>query len=335
MRATELTGRESSLWAARAVVLSAGAAAMVWQWAFWSFVGIYVLGFIAFSQQRRFIFRRTRRPYRSPGELALDNVYELWLNTPDGEQLLSWQVKPQPGMPVILYIHGQYCNLSNRAERVNRFTRDGYGLLMLSLRGFGLSSGRPSEKNAVADALLAYHFLRKSGYAAADIIVYGESLGSGVAVQVAARRPIAALVLEAPYTTMRDLVRYRFRFVPAYAFVKDEFNSMRHIENVTAPLLVVHSLGDDVIPIAFGHWLYNAAPGEKKFLRVRGAGHYGLFRAGAWPKIRDFLEAFVPGAAVYGQRAREMVEAKREATRLRTERQGAGQTQASQKRAAN
>lgn len=320
MRVTELSSKETSLWAARVAVLLFAVAACLWLWAFWAFVTVYAIGFAAYSAQRRFLFWPTRRPYRSPSELALDNVFELWLNTPDGEQLLTWQAKPQPGMPIILYLHGNHCNLSNRVERVNRFTRDGYGLLMLSFRGYGLSSGRPSEKTNVADALLAYHFLRKSGVNPADIVVYGESLGSGVAVQVAGRRPIAALILEAPYTSLRDLVRHRMRYLPAYAFLKDEFNSIRNIKDVAAPLLIIHSLGDNVIPIALGHWLYAAAPGEKKFLRVRGAGHYGLFRAGAWPKIREFIEEYVPGAGVYGERARGMVEAKREAARKRAER---------------
>lgn len=337
MRVSELGTKETSLWVARAAVVTAAAAAMVWQWAFWAFVGVYAVGFIGYSLQRRLLFWPTRRPYRSPNELSLDDVYELWLNTPDGEQLLTWQAKPQPGMPTILYLHGNHCNLTNRVERVSRFTRDGYGLLMLSFRGYGLSSGHASEKNNVADALLAYHFLRKSGVNPADIVVYGESLGTGVAVQVAARRPIAALILEAPYTSLRDLVRHRFRLIPAYVFLKDEFASIRHVKGVTAPLLVVHSLGDDVIPIAFGHWLFAAAPGEKKFLRVRGAGHYGLFRAGAWPKIREFVEEYVPGAAVYGERARGMVEAKREAARRRAARSQAfsGELAQPQQRAAH
>ena len=107
--------------------------------------------------------------------------------------------------------------------------------------------------------------LCKQGVEGRDIIVYGESLGTGVAVQVAARRSIAALILEAPYTSLSDLVRHRLRIIPAYTFLKDEFNSIEHIKKVTAPLLIVHSLGDTVIPIAFGRWLFEAASGPKQF----------------------------------------------------------------------
>ena len=309
MRVTELGSNELFLTLARVVVMLGGLMACLWLWAFYLFVGIYALGVAAYLLQRNIIYRPAKRSYRSPADLQLSGVFEVWLNTPDGEQIVTWQINPQPGMPTLLYLHGNNCNLSNRMERVSRFLRDGYGLLMPSFRGYGVSSGRPSEINNVNDALLAYDHLRKSGVQSADIIVYGESLGTGVAVQIAARRPIGSLILEAPYTSLRDLVRYRFRAIPAYLFLKDKFYSIKHIKNVTAPLLIVHSLGDDVIPIAFGRWLYEAATGPKQFLRVRGAGHYGLFRAGTWPKIRNFLENHVQSAGQFGEQARETVAA--------------------------
>ena len=286
-------------------MLLGGILACLWQWAFYLFVITYALGVAAYMFQRNFLYRPAKRPYRSPASLHLNGVHEVWLNTPDGEQILTWQIEPQPGMPTILYLHGNNCNLSNRLERVSRFLRDGYGLLMPSFRGYGVSTGRPSEQNNVNDALLAYEKLQQGGVSVDDIIVYGESLGTGVAVQVAARRSIGALVLEAPYTSLRDLVRHRLRFIPAYTFLKDRFNSIEHIKQVTAPLLIVHSLGDEVIPIAFGRWLFEAATGTKEFLRVRGAGHYGLFRAGAWLKIRLFVEEHVESAGKFGQQARE------------------------------
>ena len=309
MRVTELGSNELFLSLARAVVVLGGLMACLWLWAFYLFIGVYALGVIAYLLQRSIIFRPAKRSYRSPADLQLNGVFEVWMNTPDEEQILTWQINPQPGMPTLLYLHGNNCNLSNRLERISRFLRDGYGLLMPSFRGYGISSGRPSEINNVNDALLAYDHLKKNGVQGSDIIVYGESLGTGVAVQVAARRTIGSLILEAPYTSLRDLVRHRVRVIPAYIFVKDKFHSIKHIKNVTAPLLIVHSLGDDVIPIAFGRWLFAAANGPKEFLRVRGAGHCGLFRAGAWTKIRQFLENHVQSAGQFGEQARLSVAA--------------------------
>ncbi|MCP4932690.1 MAG: alpha/beta hydrolase [bacterium] len=305
MQDTELGSNEIFLTFARAVVLLGGILACLWQWAFYLFVIIYALGVASYMLQRNFLYRPAKRPYRSPFNLHLSGVHEVWLNTTDGEQILTWQIDPWPGMPTILYLHGNNCNLSNRLERVSRFLRDGYGLVMPSFRGYGVSTGRPSEQNNVNDALLAFEKLQQNGVPSANIIVYGESLGTGVAVQVAARRSIGALVLEAPYTSLRDLVRHRIRVIPAYTFLKDRFNSIKHIKKVTAPLLIVHSLGDDVIPIAFGRWLFEAATGTKEFLRMRGAGHSGLFRAGAWLEIREFVEEHVASAGKYGVQARE------------------------------
>lgn len=305
MWVTELRSDKTALRVTKAITLFAGLAACLWQPAFYLFVGTYAVGVIAWLMQRRFIYRQTKRRYRLPFSLDLKGVSEIWLNSPDGEQLLTWQCRPRHGMPTILYLHGNNCNLSNRLERVSGFLDDGYGLMMLSFRGYGLSTGRPSETNNVNDALMAYDALLNNGVAGGNIIVYGESLGSGVAVQLAANRPIGTLVLEAPYTSLRDLVRHRLRVIPAYTFLMDEYNSVEHIKKVTAPLLIVHSLADDIVPIAFGRWLFEAATGPKEFLRIRGAGHSGLFRAGAWLKIRAFIENHLESAEKFGPQTHE------------------------------
>ncbi len=289
---------------ARAATLAFMIAACLWQWAFYLFVACYALGVGAWLIQRRFIYRPAKRPYRSPSSLRLEGVDEIRMEGADGGQILAWKIEAQPGMPTILYLHGNNCNLSNRLERVSRFSGDGYGLLMPSFRGYGLSDGRPSEVNNVNDALKACEDLRASGIQARDIVVYGESLGTGVAVQVAAKCPVGALVLEAPYTSLRDLVRYKLPFIPAWAFLRDSYDSVRHIRKVAAPLLIVHSLGDDIIPFAFGRRLFRAASDPKAFLRVRGAGHTGLFRAGVWPDIRRFIEQHVENAAGNGGKIR-------------------------------
>jgi uncharacterized protein len=314
VRVTELRSDETALRVAKAITLFAGLAACLWQPAFYLFVGTFAVGVVAWLIQRRFIYRPTKRRYRPPSSLDLKGVSEIWLNSPDGEQLLTWQSKPRHGMPTILYLHGNNYNLSNRLQRVSGFLDDGYGLMILSFRGYGLSTGRPSETSNVNDALLAYDALHKNGVASGDIIVYGESLGSGVAVQLAANRPIGALVLEAPYTSLHDLVRHRLRVIPAYTFLMDEYNSVEHIKKVTAPLLIVHSLADDIIPIAFGRWLFEAATGPKEFLRIRGAKHSGLFRAGGWPKIRAFIEKHLESAGNFGPQARETTALKLDAS---------------------
>ncbi len=305
---TKLRSDKAALTALKGVILLAALAACLWAAAFWLFIAIYAVGLFFYVIQRRLVFRPAKKRYRAPASLYLEPIREIWLNSADGEQILSWQMRPQKGMPTLLYLHGNNCNLSNRLERTSRFARDGYGLMMPSFRGYGLSTGSPSERNNVLDALMAYEALRQLDIAAKDIIVYGESLGGAVGVQLAASQEVGALVLEAPFTSLADLVRHKFRLVPAYTLLKDEFNSLEHIKKVTAPLLIAHSVSDEVVPIAFGRWMFAAAPGPKTFLRVRGGGHIGLFRSGGWPKIRAFIERNVESAGKYGSAIRQQEE---------------------------
>jgi len=305
VHATKLRSDKAALAAVKGVILLAALAACLWGAAFWLFVIVYALGLFFYGIQRRLIFRPTKKRYRPPASLYLDAIGEIWMNSSDGEQILSWQMRPQKGMPTLLYLHGNNCNLSNRLERTSRFARDGYGLMMPSFRGYGLSTGIPSERKNVEDALMAYGALRQQNIAAKDIIVYGESLGGAVGVQVAALREVGALILEAPFTSLADLVRHKFRFIPAYTLLKDEFNSLAHIKKVTAPVLIAHSVSDEVVPVAFGRWMFDAAHQPKAFLRVRGRGHIGLFRAGAWPEIRAFIEKHVTSAGQHGGAIRQ------------------------------
>ena len=148
----------------------------------------------------------------------------------------------------MLYFHGNAGNLGNRSERVRRFLARGWGVMFLSYRGYGGSTGRPSESANVADAKLAYEELRKAGVAPHDIIVYGESLGSGVAVQVAAEKEVGGLVLDAPYTSIVDVAEVSYPYLPVRPFMFDRYETMRFLPQVTAPLLVMHGEDDQRHP---------------------------------------------------------------------------------------
>src|SRR5205085_2557242 len=128
--------------------------------------------------------------------LAQLGVREATLTTADGLALLCWYLPPPEGRPVVLYFHGNGGNIGYRADRVARFAAEGFGVLMLEYRGYGGNPGSPSEAGFIADAEAALRFLHNEGVAASRVVLYGESLGSGVAVQIAARHPVAALILE-------------------------------------------------------------------------------------------------------------------------------------------
>jgi fermentation-respiration switch protein FrsA (DUF1100 family) len=198
------------------------------------------------------------------------------IRTQDGETLVAWYAEPAPGKPVILYFHGNAGQLANRAQRFDRLTEDGTGLLALSYRGYGGSTGSPSENALVSDARLAYERLRSSGIAPERIVLIGESLGTGVAVALAAEVKIAALVLEAPFSSTVDVAADIYWMFPVRLLMKDQFRSDLRISGVKAPLLVIHGTADRVIPLRFGERIYAMAHEPKTFVRAENAGHQPL-----------------------------------------------------------
>jgi len=230
-----------------------------------------VVALSAFLFQRRLTYFPD--PERTaPASFNLPRVEERIIETPDGERLVSWFAPASPGRPTILYFHGNAGNLANRSERVRKFLARGWGVLFMSYRGYSGSSGSPSERANVADAKRAYELLRREGVAPEDIIVYGESLGSGIAVQVAADKEVAGLVLDAPYTSIVDVAAESYPYLPVRPFIFDRYETMRFLPRVTAPLLVMHGEEDRVIPVAMGKAVYAAANAPKEIVTFPRAG---------------------------------------------------------------
>ncbi len=140
--------------------------------------------------------------------------------------------------------------MTTRSERIRKYMAHGYGVVMMTYRGFGGSGGRPSEEANVSDALDVYEAVRASGIPAAAIVVYGESLGSGVAVQLAAQKEVGGLILDAPYTSIVDLAALHYPHLPARWLMTDRYETLKVAGKVTAPALIVHGEADDIIPVS-------------------------------------------------------------------------------------
>ncbi len=229
--------------------------------------------------------------YHSPSDAGLSGVEEVTLTTADGERLVAWRALPAPGQPTLLYFHGNAGGLTSRAERIARFNKIGLGVFMPSYRGYSGSTGQPSEKALISDAIAAYDYLRQQGVSSADIIPYGESLGTGVAVQLAANKPVGALILDAPYTSLPAVGKKAYPFMPVETFMTDRFDSKRHIAKVEASILILHGRADNTIPIEFGRALFEAAPDPKEFIAIEGAGHSDIYMFGALENLKGFLDA--------------------------------------------
>lgn len=229
-----------------------------------------------------------------PAKYGLHNTEELLLKTPDGHKIVTWYAKAAPGQPTLLYFHGNSGTLADRADRISAFTKLGRGVLMMAYRGYSGSTGRPSEAANVADAKLAYDTLIKMGVPAEDIILYGESIGTGIAVQVAAERPVAGIILDAPYTSIVDVAEICYPYLPARLMMRDRYETMRYLPRVEVPLLVVHGEQDAIIPVEMGRKVARSAPGPSEIVTFRRAGHSDHGKFGSFEVINEWIDRAVP-----------------------------------------
>jgi fermentation-respiration switch protein FrsA (DUF1100 family) len=234
---------------------------------------------LLYSIQGQFLYpRQTTRTAPAAANFAM--AEELILDTTDGERVIAWHVPPKRDRAVILFFHGNGDFLAGRVPRFRAVTADGTGLVALSYRGYGGSSGTPSESGLLLDAAAAYRFAAAK-YGAKRIVVWGFSLGTGPAVAIAAEHPIEKLILEAPYTSTIDVAASSMPFIPVRWLMRDQFRSDQHIGKVTAPLLVMHGVRDLVIAIRVGERLYELAGQPKRFVRFPDGGHDDLDAYGA------------------------------------------------------
>lgn len=229
----------------------------------------------------------------TPQDADFPQATEVELTAADGVRILAWTVPPKAGKPVVLYFHGNGGSLAHRVARFRKLVDDGTGLVALSYRGYGGSEGKPSEEGLLADARAAHDFARAT-YPDAKTVLWGESLGTGVAVAIAAERDVAAVILEAPFTSAADVAFAAYPFVPVSLLMKDQFRSDDRIGKVTAPVLVMHGERDRVVPYRLGERLYALANEPKAFVRFADGGHEDLDRHGHLAAARKFMAQYLP-----------------------------------------
>ena len=255
----------------------------------WTFIiaaaGYLVLGALVYLAQRSLMYFPDRAR-TSPGAAGFAQAQDVTLDTADGENVIAWHVPPHEGKPVILYFHGNGGALNLRVDRFRKIVAQGFGLVALSYRGYGGSSGKPSEQGLIEDARAAYAFAAERY---ARIAVWGESLGTGVAVAIAAEKPVTHVILDAPFTSTVDVAAALYWFLPVRFLMKDQFRSDERIKRVTAPVLILHGEADTVIPIAYGERLLAMIPGKKQMVRFKDGYHVDLDRLGAADEALKFL----------------------------------------------
>lgn len=232
--------------------------------------------------------------YGSPADYGLA-YEEVRLPTADGMQLGAWYVPPAvPGAKVLILSHGNGGNRGYRLPKIALFRGLGYGVLSYDYRGYGDSSGSPSEKGTYLDAQAAYDWLARERKIAPEAIVScGESLGSAVALDLALKRSVAGLILESAFTSTEDVGRVHFPFLPVRLMVSFRYDNRAKIKSLRAPLLVVHSPSDEIVPFRMGRELFSLASEPKTFLEISGTHNDGyqmsekIYKTG----VRKFMES--------------------------------------------
>jgi fermentation-respiration switch protein FrsA (DUF1100 family) len=263
-------------------------------------LGLY-LGAVAlfYFNQRTFLYPRVSIRV-APAAVGLPGFEELSLPTSDGETLVGWWRPPPPGQGAVLYYHGNGGSLAGRAARFRDMADAGLGVLAVSYRGYSGSTGRPSEGALVSDAKAALEWLGRRT-PAERTAVFGESLGTGVAVALAAERQVGGLVLDSPYASIERVVARLYPWLPVRWLITDRYDSQARIARVQEPVLVAHCEWDGLIPLTEARQLYAEAPGPKTMIVVPACGHVATWEdRAARARMLAALSAFTTGQRLTG-----------------------------------
>lgn len=232
-----------------------------------------------------------------PGTFGLAHE-EVWLTAEDGTRLHGWFLPSARGPLAarklgVLLCHGNAGTISDRTLKASLLHRLGLSVLLFDYRGYGKSLGSPSEKGTYQDAEAAWRWLAAKGFAPERVVLYGESLGNGVAVETALRHAPRALILESAFTSIADMGKVVYPWLPVKLIARTRYDNLAKIPSVRAPVLVMHSREDGVVPFSMGRALFAAAPEPKRFFEMTGSHDEGFLDAGpAYPAaIRSFLES--------------------------------------------
>lgn len=252
---------------------------------------------VLFAVQEQIVFRPTVGGGKDPASQGLAFT-PVTLATADGEALNAWYVPPPATADTprhILFLHGNAGNLSHRLATLRVLHELGHGVLALDYRGYGLSSGTPSEAGTYLDARAAWRYLTETlAIPASDIVLYGRSLGGAVAAALAGQVQARGLIIESAFTRLADMARHRYPYLPVQWLLLMEYDSAARLRTISCPVLVAHSPDDRVVPFAMGEALAAAARNLTDFVVLKGSHNRAFLAAG--PDYHRRLDQFIRGA---------------------------------------
>lgn len=247
-----------------------------------------VLGGMGCPMEKGFIFFPDRTIQETPADIRLA-FEDLYLLTPDGVKINAWFVPYPDARATLLWFHGNAGNLSNRVDQLRHFHQAvKLNVMMIDYREYGRSEGQVTEEGTYQDALTSYDYLwTRSDLDPARIVVFGQSLGAAVAIELAMQRKAYGLILEASFTSVQDMARAALPWLPIGPLFSTRYDSLSKIERVEAPLLILHGDRDEIVPYFQGRRIFEAAREPKTFYTISGAGHNNTYEVGG----RAYFEA--------------------------------------------
>ena len=242
--------------------------------------------------ERKMVFFPPKDYLLYPQQLGL-NYREANIKTADGETLWAWHFPSDSARYTVLFFHGNAENISFRLDFADRLLALGLSVLLVDYRGYGKSTGKPSEKGIYEDALAGYQFLTDSlSIRPENIILWGSSIGAAAALDLATKVEVSGLILEGCFTSAREMSKEIFPYFPFHWFASFKFDNLGKIPKVKAPVLIIHARQDEIVPWQMGRALYDKANPPKYFYTVEGAGHNDTYdREGEqyFQKVREFI----------------------------------------------
>ena len=218
---------------------------------------------------------------------------EYFIEVEQNIKLKSWLIKKDfKKYKTLLFFHGNAGNLFNRSYKLNRFNELDLNVLIISWRGFSGNSGQPTEINLYEDSRKAVKWLNDKGVSSENIILYGESLGTGVAVELGQSNKFNSIILESPYTSMEKAAKIYYPYLPIKYLLKDKYNSEKKIKKINIPILIMHGEKDHIIPFHMGKKLFETANSPKEFLAITNDDHMLTFDDKLLSEIKKFIEKY-------------------------------------------
>ena len=244
---------------------------------------------ILFIFQRNLMYHPSENNYF--GDKLKVNIEKVTIKTPDNLSLLAWfHKKDLNKFKTIVYFHGNAGTLENRIHKLNHFKDMDVNFLIIAWRGFNSNKGKPTEEGLYIDGLSAVNWIVDQGVKEKDIILYGESLGTGIATEIAQNKNFAGVILETPFTSMINAAKEFYPYIPVNLLIKDRFENFKKIKNINSPILIMHGEKDTIVPFKMGEKMYQLANEPKYFYFTKHDDHMMVYDEPMINTLKNFIK---------------------------------------------